>query len=40
MDVGENIKKFRDLKGLTQDELAQKSNISKNALWNYENNKI
>lgn len=38
MDLGNNIKRHRELKGLTQEELAQKSGLSKNAIWNYENN--
>lgn len=39
MNIGEKIKQARKEKGLTQDELAQKIGISKNGLWNYENNK-
>lgn len=39
MSIGEKIKKFRKLKGLTQEELANKCGLSKNGLWNYENNK-
>lgn len=39
MNLGENIKKYRKEKGLTQTELAIKSNLSKNAIYNYENNK-
>lgn len=39
MNIGDNIKKFRTKVGLTQDELATKCGLSKNGLWNYENNK-
>ncbi len=39
MNLGENIKKYRKEKGLTQTELAIKSDLSKNAIYNYENNK-
>ncbi|MCC0707302.1 helix-turn-helix domain-containing protein [Clostridioides sp. ES-S-0190-01] len=39
MAIGEDIKKLRKSKGLTQQELAEKANISKNAIYNYENNK-
>ena len=39
MNIGENIKKYRKEKGMTQEELAQKCGLSKNGLWNYENNK-
>lgn len=39
MDIGEKIKELRKSKKMTQEELAKACNISKNALWNYENNK-
>ena len=39
MSLGNTIKSLRTSKKLTQYELAQKANISKNALWNYENDK-
>lgn len=39
MTVGEKIKEIRKSKKITQQELAEKCNLSKNALWNYENNK-
>lgn len=39
MNLGTTIKDLRSLKKLTQYDLAKKANISKNALWNYENNK-
>ena len=39
MNIGENIKLLRNKKGLTQEELANKCGLSKNGLWNYENNK-
>lgn len=39
MTLGEKISYLRQIKGLTQEELAIKSNISKNSIWNYENDK-
>lgn len=39
MNLGENIKRYRKEKGMTQEELATKCGLSKNGLWNYENNK-
>lgn len=39
MSIGNNIKKCRKEKGLTQIELALASKISRNALINYENDK-
>lgn len=39
MNIGDNIKRIRLNRNLTQDELATKSGFSKNAIWNYENNK-
>ena len=36
--VGKNIKKYRKLKGLTQNELAQKCNLSKGYISDIENN--
>ena len=39
MNIGENIKKYRKENKLTQEQLAIKSGISRNALINYENNK-
>lgn len=39
MNLGEKIKSIRNKNGLTQDELATKAKVSKNAIWNYENNK-
>jgi len=39
MNIGNNIKHYRQQRGLTQEQLASKSGISKNGLWNYENNK-
>lgn len=39
MNIGFKIKKKRKDEGLTQEELAAKCNLSKNAIWNYENNK-
>lgn len=39
MDIGNKIKFFRNQLGLTQSQLAEKCNLSKNGIWNYENNK-
>ncbi|MDO4536267.1 MAG: helix-turn-helix transcriptional regulator [Clostridium perfringens] len=39
MTTGDIIKNLRKTKKITQQELATKCNLSKNALWNYENNK-
>ena len=39
MNVGKNIAKFRKEKELTQEELAQKINISAKAISSYENNR-
>ena len=39
LTLGEKIKLIRKAKNLTQDNLATKSNLSKNAIWNYENNR-
>lgn len=39
MNTGNKIKEVRKEKGLTQEELAQKCGLSKNGIWNYENNK-
>lgn len=39
MNIGENLKRIRKNKGLTQEQLAKLSNLSKNAIYNYENNK-
>ena len=39
MNIGNKIKELRKSKGLTQEELAIKCGLSKNGLWNYENNK-
>lgn len=35
--VGKNIKKFRTAKQMTQDELAQKLNVTRQAVSNWEN---
>lgn len=37
--VGKNIKKFREAKELTQDALAEKLNVTRQAVSNWENNK-
>lgn len=37
--IGDKIKKLRESKGISQEQLANDLNISKSALWNYENNK-
>lgn len=39
MSTGSRIKEIRKKNKLTQDELAKKVGISKNGLWNYENDK-
>lgn len=39
MTLGQKIKALRKSKGLTQEELANKCGLSKNGLWNYENDK-
>lgn len=39
MQIGDRIKEFRKNKKITQDELARTVGVSKNAIWNYENNK-
>ncbi|HBJ1646727.1 helix-turn-helix transcriptional regulator [Clostridium sp. ZBS20] len=39
MDIGTELKELRKKSGLTQQELAKKCSLSKNAIWNYENNK-
>jgi transcriptional regulator with XRE-family HTH domain len=37
--IGDKIKCYRKNLDLTQEQLASKCDISKNAIWNYENNK-
>lgn len=39
MNIGDNISRLRKLKKLTQEDLAQLVGVSKNTIWNYENNK-
>lgn len=39
MNIGNKIKELRKSRGFTQEELASKCGLSKNGLWNYENNK-
>ncbi|WWU65262.1 helix-turn-helix transcriptional regulator [Clostridium baratii] len=39
MDLGDEIRKLRVSKGYTQESLSKKIDISRKALWNYENNK-
>lgn len=39
MNIGNNIKKFRNKKGLTQKELAKKINVTHITIQNYENNR-
>lgn len=39
MTLGNNIKKYRKMLKLSQEDLAKKSNLSRNAIYNYENNK-
>ncbi|EIS9524139.1 helix-turn-helix transcriptional regulator [Clostridioides difficile] len=38
-NIGKNIKRYRLLNGWTQEELANESGLSKNAIYNYENEK-
>lgn len=39
MEIGQGIKKFRNLKGLTQKELAKELNVTTITIQNYENNR-
>lgn len=39
MSIGEKIKMYRKSKRLTQEQLGELSGLSKNAIYNYENNK-
>lgn len=39
MNIGDNISRLRKLKKLTQEDLSQLVGVSKNTIWNYENNK-
>lgn len=39
MTLGEKIKFYRNKLNLSQEELANKCNLSRNAIYNYENNK-
>ena len=39
MDINKNIKKMRTEKKLTQEELAQKINVTRQAVSNWENAK-
>ena len=39
LNLGKSIKKFRKEKNMTQKDLVEKANISRNALINYETNK-
>lgn len=39
LTIGDNIKKYRIQNKMTQQQLAEICNLSKNAIWNYENNK-
>lgn len=38
MDLGNTIKSIRKSKGMSQADLANECGLSKNGLWNYENN--
>lgn len=38
MDIGNNLKKLRKLKNLTQDDVAKVLNVSRQAYSRYENN--
>lgn len=39
MEIGENIKKFRNIKGLTQKQLAKELKVTPITIQNYENNR-
>ena len=39
IDIGENIREIRKLKGMTQKELGNKLGISQSAINQFENNK-
>ena len=39
MTLGNNIKKYRKMLKLSQEDLAKKSNLYRNSIYNYENNK-
>lgn len=39
LKIGQNIRKWRELKGIKQEQLARKLNITKGALSNIENEK-
>ena len=39
LKIGQNIRKWRELKGIKQEQLANKLNITKGALSNIENDK-
>ena len=39
MILGEKIKFYRNKLNLSQEELGNKCNLSRNAIYNYENNK-
>ena len=39
MTLGNNIKKYRKMFKLSQEDLAKKSNLYRNSIYNYENNK-
>ena len=40
MTTGERIKKYREAKGITQDELANYIGVRKQTIWKYENGTI
>lgn len=39
-NVGKNIRKYRDLKGLTLVELSYKTDIQPKSIWTYEQGKV
>jgi len=39
MKIGDKIKNLRKENKMTQEQLARKCNLSKNAIWNYENHR-
>lgn len=40
MDFGENLKKLREQRGLSQAELAKMAKFSQAAIWNFEHGRI
>lgn len=40
MNIGENIRSFRKIKGLTQQELGKRMNMTQSAIGQFENNDV